>query len=175
MCAIMTEEFFYSRDTFPFHADCYSWPQVAVVTEDMEFVILNVHCLPDMNRKEFCLIGFIGMGREEQISQVIFLAKEIGAEVIAFKGVGFDDQIIGGLMAHMEEPLPHECPGQKVGLLRPDWPTRFQRRVLREAMDMSRHGAFHETSLAYRMHAPVDEIRQHMQLLTDLGLLTEEQ
>ena len=94
----MTEEssFSYSRHTFPFHSDCYTWPQVAVVTEDMESVVLNVHCLRDMNRKEFCLIGFIAMGREEQISQAIFLAKEIGAEVIAFKGVGFDDQIIGG-------------------------------------------------------------------------------
>jgi hypothetical protein len=51
-------------------------------------------------------------------------------------------------MANMHEPLPHECPGQKIGLLRTDWPTRFQRRVLREAMDMSRHGDFHETSLA---------------------------
>ena len=171
----MTEEssFSYSRDTFPFHHDCYTWPQVAVVTEDMESVVLNVHCLRDMNRREFFLVGFIGMDREEQISQVIFLAKEIGAEVIAFKGVGFDDQIIGGLMARLEEPLPHECPGQKVGILRPDWPTRFQLRVLREAQDMSRHGHFHETSLAYRMHAPVEEIRQHLELLADFGLMEE--
>ena len=111
--------FTYDSRTFPFHSDCYQWPRVAVVTKDMESVVLNVHCLRDMNRKEFYLVGFIGMGREEQISQAIFLAKEIGAEVIAFKGVGFDDQIIGGLMAHMEEPLPDECPGQKVGILRP--------------------------------------------------------
>ncbi len=68
--------------------------------------------------------------------------------MIAFKGVGFDDQIIGGLMERLEEPLPHERPGQKVGILSPDWPTRFQLRLLREAQDMSRHGDFHETSLA---------------------------
>ncbi|BCP12377.1 hypothetical protein MINTM020_44750 [Mycobacterium paraintracellulare] len=167
----MTEEFTDSRDTFPFHADCYSWPQVAVASEDTEPVILNVHCLRDMNRKEFCLVGFIGMDREEQISNVIFLAKEIGAQVIAFKGVGFDDRTIGGLMSRMEEPLPRESPGQKVGLLRPDWPTRFQRRLLWEAMDMGRHGAFHETSLAHRMHASVDEVRRHLDLLSDLGLM----
>jgi hypothetical protein len=164
----MTDDF---SHTFPFHADCYSWPQVAVVTEDMESVVLNVHCLRDTNRKEFSLVGFIGVDREEQIGRAIFLAKEIGAEVIMFKGVGFDDQIIGGLMARMEEPLPEECPGEKVGLLNPGWPTRFQYRVMREAMDMSRHGDFHEESLAFRMHAPVDEIRGHLQLLSDLGLM----
>ena len=171
----MTEDFSfsYSRDTFPFHSDCYTWPQAAVVTGDMESVILNVHCLRDTNRREFSLVGFIGMDREEQISQAIFLAKEIGAEVIMFKGVGFTDEIIAGLMANMHEPLPQECPGQKVGILRPDWPSRFQLRVLREAQDTSRHGDFHETSLAYRMHAPVEEIRQHLELLADLGLMEE--
>jgi hypothetical protein len=169
----MTDEFTYSYSphTFPFHPDCYTWREVAVVTKDWESVILNVHCLRDMNRREFSLLGFIGMDREEQISKTIFLAKEIDAEVIMFKGVGFTDEIIAGLMANMHEPLPHECPGQKIGLLRTDWPTRFQRRVLREAMDMSRHGDFHETSLAHRMRAPVDEIRGHLQLLSDLGLM----
>jgi len=73
----------------------------------------------------------------------------------------------------MEEPLPHEYPGEKVGILRPDWPTSVQYRVMREARDMSRHGDFHETSLAYRMHAPVEEIRQHLELLADLGLMEE--
>lgn len=171
----MTDDFSFSygRNTFPFHPDCYTWPQVAVVTEDMESVVLNIHCLGHTNRREFVLVGFIGMDREEQISQVIFLAKEIGAEVISFKGVGIDDHIIGGLMAHLKEPLPHESPGQKVGIFRPDWPTRFQLRVLREAKDMSRHGDFHETSLAYRMHAPFEEIRQHPELLADLGLIEE--
>ncbi len=41
----------------------------------MESLVLNIHCLRDMNRREFSLVGFIGMDREEQISQAIFLAK----------------------------------------------------------------------------------------------------
>jgi hypothetical protein len=148
--------FSYSRATFPFHSGCYTWPQAAVVTEDMESVILNVHCLRNTNRREFALVGFVGIDREEQISQAIFLAEQIGAEVIMFKGVGLTDE---------------ERPGQKLSTLRPGWPTRLQLRVLREALDMSRHGDFHETSLAYRLHSPVEEIRQHLALLADLGLM----
>ena len=30
----MAEEFSYSPNTFPFHSDCYIWPQVAVITEE---------------------------------------------------------------------------------------------------------------------------------------------
>ena len=172
----MTEEVSFSYDchTFPFHSDCYTWPRVAVYDEDGA-IELHVHCICDVKRKEFSLMGFIGADREDQISQVIFMAKEIGGEVIMFKGVGFTDEMIGILMARMVEPLPDEFSGHKVSLLRTDWPTRFQRRILREAMDMCRHGDFQETSLAYRMHASVEEIRKHLQLLTDLGLMTEEQ
>jgi hypothetical protein len=170
----MTEEFSYSPHTFPFHSDCYIWPQVAVITEDMESVILNVHCLCDVNRREFTLIGFIGMDREEQISQTIYLAKEIGAEVIAFKGVGFNDQIIGSLMAHMTEPLPEECPGQKVGFVTPGWPNKIQRRVLRKLLNAATPGeSFHEERLAKRLHMPVEEVRHHLQVLADLGLVEE--
>jgi hypothetical protein len=167
----MDAEFSYGPETFPFHPDCYTWPQVAVVTEEMESVILSIHCLHNVECQQFSLIGFIGTDREDQISQTIFLAQQASAEVIVIKGVGFNDEIISTLMATMKEPLPEECPGEKLAMLITDWPTRFQRHVLREAVDMSRHGDFHEESLAYRMKAPVEEIRQHLELLADLGLM----
>ena len=44
------------------------------------------------------------------------------------------------------------------------------KKVLREAYDMCRHGDFHETSLAYRLKAPIEEVHQHLELLADLGL-----
>ena len=50
--------------------------------------------------------GFIGVDREEQIGQVANLAETMGAEVKIIKGVGFTDEIIGGLMAAMVEPEP---------------------------------------------------------------------
>ena len=165
----MTEEFPAATTPSPFHSDCYILPRVAVFNED-EAAELNVHCIRDEKRREFWLLGFIGVDREEQISQAIYLAKEIGGEVIQFKGVGFNDQIIAELMARMTD-MPDERPGQQISLLDPGWPTRFQYRVMREAMDMSRHGDFHEESLAYRMHAPVEEIRKHLRLLADLGLM----
>ena len=34
------------------------------------------------------------------------------------------------LMAKMQEPLPQECPGQKLSILRPDWPTRSLKTLL---------------------------------------------
>jgi hypothetical protein len=161
-------EFSYSPKTFPFHPDHYEWPKATVPDVD---TVLNIHCVRSVERRQFNLIGIIGADREDQIGQVIMQAQQANAEVIMFKGIGLSDEICNALMANMHEPLPHECPGQKIGLLRTDWPTRFQRRVLREAMDMSRHGDFHETSLAHRMRAPVDEIRGHLQLFSDLGLM----
>jgi transcription initiation factor IIE alpha subunit len=45
--------------------------------------------------------------------------------------------------------------------------------VLREAVDLGSRGDFHEEALAKRMHAPVEEIRKHLQLLADIGLVSE--
>lgn len=166
-------EFSYDHATFPYHPDCYTWPRLSVVTEDMTAAILNVHCLRDMNRKQFSLVGFIGANREDQITQVIFLAKQAGAEVIVFRGVGFTDEIIGGLMARMEEPLPDECPGEMVALVHVDWPNKIQRRILRELAKVTTHdgSSFHETRLAKRLHLPMDEVRHHLRVLADLGLV----
>jgi hypothetical protein len=170
----MTEEFSYSPDTFPFHSDCYTWPRVAVYDEDGA-TELNIHCIRDNARRRFILLGFIGIDREEQISQVIHMAQNIDpdAEVIMFKGVGLDDEIINTLMDRMVDGTTWEdgSPDEKLSLMHTDWPTRFQYKILREAMDMRRHGDFHEESLAFRLHAPVEEIHQHLELLTDLGLM----
>jgi len=166
--------FTYDSHTFPFHSDCYTWPRVAVYDEDGA-TELNIHCIRDNARRRFILLGFIGIDREEQISQVIHMAQNIDAdaEVIMFKGVGLDDEIINTLMDRMFDGTTWEggSPDEKLSLMHTDWPTRFQYKILREAMDMSRHGDFHEESLAYRMRAPVDEIRGHLQQLSDLGLM----
>jgi hypothetical protein len=162
-------DFTYTANNFPFHPDCYEWPTVQAITTDGEAISLDVHCICDTKRQEFDLVGFLGHNREDQISEVIFLAKEMDAQVIMFKGVGFTDEILNALMANMQEPNPEEFPGQKISLVVPDWPSRFQYKVLREARDMCRHGDFHESSLAYRLNASVEEIHQHLELLSDPG------
>src|SRR6188472_2970000 len=101
----MTDEFSYSPHTFPFNPDHYRWPQVGVFYDDGA-TELHIHCIRNHNGSEFVLMGFIDLDREEQISQVIHLAQHIDAEVIMFKGVGFNDAIIGGLMSHMVELQP---------------------------------------------------------------------
>jgi hypothetical protein len=159
-------------DTFPFHSDCYTWPQIAAITADLESVILNVHCLRNDALREFTLLGIINMEREEQITHAMYLAKETGAQVIMFKGVGLTEAIIGTLIARMEEPMPQQFPGQKIAMLRGACPSKFQRRMMREAHDIGRRqGRFHEETLATRMKTSVEEIRWHLELLADLGLM----
>ncbi len=167
----MSEEFYfsYSRKTFPFDPGCYHWPKVEGITTDGEEVLLNAHCIRDMNRKRFMLMGFLGHDHEMQISAVIYMAQKMDAEVIVIRGLGFNDKIVNGLMANMLES--EDFPGCKTSLFNPGWPTRFQHKILREAEDIRRYGDFHESSLAYRLHASVEEIHDHLELLTDLGLM----
>ena len=165
-------DFSYSPKTFPFHPDCYEWPQVT----GPDGTALNIHCIRDNARHDFILMGFIDVDRETQISAVIFMAQKFGgdAEVIAFKGVGLDDGMMNALTANIRranEDLDMTDLGGRVGMLHVVWPTRFQHKVLREAEDMCRHGDFHETSLAYRLHASVEEIHHHLEVLCDLGLM----
>jgi hypothetical protein len=163
--------FAYSPRTFPFHPDCYDWPKPKLTLADGQEIILHVHCIRDVARREFSLVGFLGQSREDQISQVIYVAQQMGAEVIAFKGIGFTDDMLDQLLANMVTPVPDEFPDHQISFMLTDWPTRFQYKVLREAEDMCRHGDFHETSLAYRLHAPVEEIHHHLDVLADLGLM----
>jgi hypothetical protein len=166
-------KFNYGADTFPFHPDCYTWPRLGVVWGD-DTVVLHVHCLRDVERRQFSLVGFIDVDREDQISRVIFLAQNAGAEVIMFKGAGFTDNIVNSLMLNMKEPLPDEFPGQKIACMHVDWPNKIQRRVLRKLYDSVTPGEdFHEERLAKRLHMPVEEVRQHLEVLADIGLVEE--
>jgi hypothetical protein len=164
---------------FPYHEDCYTWPRIGVftrntATDDLQAAELNVHCLCHVGRRQFYCVGFIGVDRKEQIGQVAKLAETMGAEVKVIKGIGFTDEIINGLMAAMVEPEPDECPGQLCCCLPVDWPNKIQRRVLRKAMDMTtRGGEFHEEKLAKRLHMPVEEVRRHLEVLADIGLMEE--
>lgn len=174
----MTEEFSYSHDTFPWHDDCYTWPKVAVITErkgdELTAAELNVHCICDVKHRQFWCVGFIGVERQMQINHVVWLAEKMGAEVTMIKGLGFTDEIINGLMAIMEEPEPDERPGQSVALVPVDWPNKIQRRVLRKLQDATTPGKpFHEKELANRLHMPVEEVRHHLQVLADIGLVDE--
>jgi hypothetical protein len=165
--------FSYGPETFPFHSDRYTWPRVAVYDEDGA-TELDIHCIRDTARRRVTLMGFIGVDPETQISCVIFMAQKYGADtqVITFKGVGLDDGIVNALMANMIKMSEDATnPDGQISMMHTYWPTRFQYKILREAMDMCRHGDFHEESLAYRMKAPVEEIRQHLELLADLGLM----
>ncbi len=160
----------YGPETFPFHPDCYTWPRLAVYDEDGT-TELNVHCIRDNARSDFVLMGFIDVDREDQISSVIYMAQLFGpdADVIMFKGVGLTDEMLDKLVTC--KPDTPEFLDKQVSMMHVKWPTRFQRKILREAADMCRHGDFHESSLAYRLHAPVEQIHQHLELLTDLGLM----
>jgi hypothetical protein len=168
---IMSEfDFPYTSKNFPFHDECYRWPKVGVSWGDDD-VVLHVHCIRNMKKREFMLLGFLDTLPEDQISAVIYMATLSDAEVIMFRGVGFDDDIITKLMASMEPLDPENNPEYKSAYVEAPWPTRFQKKVLREAYDMCRHGDFHETSLAYRLKAPIEEVHQHLELLADLGLM----
>ena len=119
---------------FPYHDDCYTWPQVAVVHDKFGAAVLNVHCLRDTKRRQFGLVGFIGCDRQVQIDHVAWLA-DIGAETIVIKGRGLNDQIVSGLMSQMVEPDPEERPSEWCTFIPVDWPNKTQRRVLRKLYD----------------------------------------
>ena len=66
-------------------------------------------------------------------------------------------------------PRPERC-----GLVTPGWPNKIQRRVLRKLHDSVTPGEdFHEAKLAKRLHMPVDEVRHHLRVLADIGLVKE--
>jgi hypothetical protein len=54
-------------------------------------------------------------------------------------------------------------------------PNKIQRRVLRELAEVTYadHGAFHEDKLAKRLDMPVEEVRCHLKLLADIGMVEE--
>jgi DNA-binding GntR family transcriptional regulator len=67
-----------------------------------------------------------------------------------------------------------ERPGQMVGLVQVDWPNKIQRRILRKLYDATTPGEpFHEKRLAKRLHMPVQEVRHHLQVLAEIGLVDE--
>lgn len=163
---------------FPYHDDHYTWPHVAVIYgDDMKAEILNVHCRRHMDERRFYLVGFIGCDRQVQIDHVAWLAEEIGAETIVFKGVGFTDYIINGLLTHMEEPEPAERPGELCTCIPVDWPNKIQRRVLRKLYDSghSRRRLPREQAGQAAAHAGGggEEVRQHLEVLADIGLVEE--
>jgi hypothetical protein len=159
---------------FPYADDCYAYPRVAVWSED-EAAELHVHCIRDTKRRRFTLVGFIGVDREEQIGQVEHLAERIGAEVIIFRGIGLDDQIVGRLMANMV--TSDDYPDQWVTLTSVNWPTQTQLRIMDELIKMSAddgNNFVHEERLARRLVISVEEVRHHLQVLADIGLAEEE-
>jgi energy-coupling factor transporter ATP-binding protein EcfA2 len=105
-------EFTYRPETFTFQPDCYTWPRLGVVWGD-DTVVLHVHCLRNVERRQFSLVGFIDVDPEDQISRVTFQAQSVDAEVIAFKGVGLTDNIVNIFMLNMKEPLPDDFSGQR--------------------------------------------------------------
>ena len=55
-----------------------------------------------------------------------------------------------------------------------NWPNKTRRRVLCELYDaITPREAFHEEKLAKRLHMPVEEVRQHLRVLADIGLVQE--
>jgi hypothetical protein len=154
---------------FPYQNDCYTWPKVAVFTNEGA-AELHVHCLWHVGQRRYYCVGFIGVDRQEQIGQVANLAETVGAEVKVIQGLGFTDEIIGRLMAAMETTA--DDPGGSFCCVPVDWPDKAQRRVLRKAMDMTTRGVeFHEEKLAKRLHMPVEEVRRHLEVLADIGLM----
>lgn len=162
-------------NAFSYQDDCYSWPQVAVVHDKFGAAVLDVHCLRDNRRRQIGLVGFIGCDRQVQIDQVAWLADEIDAEVIVIQGHGLNDEILSGLMSRMEEPDPKGRPGEWCAFVLVDWPNKTQRRVLRKLYDAVTPGEdFDEEKLAKRLHMPAEEVRQHLRVLADIGLVQEE-
>jgi DNA-binding IclR family transcriptional regulator len=56
-----------------------------------------------------------------------------------------------------------------------NWPNKTQRRVLRELAEVTRPGgdSFPEERLAKRLDMPVEEVRRHLQVLADIGMVEE--
>jgi predicted ArsR family transcriptional regulator len=56
-----------------------------------------------------------------------------------------------------------------------NWPNKTQRRVLRELAEVTTadSGYFPEERLAKRLDMPVEEVRRHLQVLADLGMVEE--
>jgi hypothetical protein len=170
----MTEYLSHSHETFPWHDDCYTWPRLSVVMDDLTATELDVHCVYDARERQFWCVGFIGCDRQTQINHVIWLAEEIHAKVYMFKGLALTDDIVSALVERMTEPEPQERPGEMVSLVRTNWPTKIQRRVLNKLYDSTTSGdLFHEEKLAKRLHMPLDDVRHHLRVLADLGLVAE--
>jgi hypothetical protein len=170
------------RETFPWHDDCYSWPRLAVAmtpagTDDLTATELDVHLVSNARERTFWLVGFVGCDRQTQINHVIYFAEKMAqGEVVMFKGLALTDDIVGALVARLIESEPEENPGQMISLVRTNWPTKIQRRVLNKLCDAATPGdLFREQKLAKRLHMPVDEVHHHLQVLADLGLVEEGQ
>jgi hypothetical protein len=121
-------------------------------------------------------VGFIGVDHEEQIGQVEHLAERIGAEVIIFRGIGLDDQIVGRLMANMV--TSDDFPDQWVTLTSVNWPTQTQLRIMDELIKMPAddgNNFVHEERIARRLVISVEEVRHHLKVLADIGLAEEDE
>ena len=175
----MTEYFFQnSRETFPWHDDCYTWPRLAVLitpggTDDLTATELDVHCVCNARKRQFWCVGFMGWDRQTQINTVIYFAEKIAhGTVQMFKGLPLTDDIVNALIERMTESEPEEHPGQMVSLVRTNWPTKTQRRVLQKLSESTTTGdLFDEGNLAERLHMPVEEVLQALEVLADLGLV----
>ena len=67
-----------------------------------------------------------------------------------------------------------DYPGGSFCCIPVDWPNKTQRRVLRKLFDATTPGdGFHVEKLAKRLHMPVEDVRHHLQVLADLGLVAE--
>ena len=63
-------DFSYSPKTFPFHPDCYEWPQVTGPDD----IVLNIHCIRDLiQRTENELLKTPRLGRKslDEIKDVL--------------------------------------------------------------------------------------------------------
>jgi hypothetical protein len=86
--------------TAPFDRNSYTCPRVAACYED-GVAELNVHHMCDSKTGQHHFVGFIGVGREEQIDQVIRLAHTMDAVVEPLDRSGFTDDLINTLMMAM--------------------------------------------------------------------------
>ena len=102
------------------------------------------------------------------------LAERIGAEVISFRGVGLDDEIVGRLMAKMV--TSDDYPDQWVTITSVDWPCKISCASWMADEDGAgdSHNFVHEERVARRLIISVEEVRHHLQVLADIGLAEEE-
>jgi hypothetical protein len=166
------------RETFPWHDDLYTWPQrfVSLTREGTDYLTagqLDVHCVCAAPKRQFWCLGFMGCDRQSQINHVIYFAEQIHAKVQMFKGLALTDNIVGALVDRLIEPEPQENPGRMVSLVRTNWPTQPQRRVLKKLYESAGDKFPNEEKLAKRLHMPVDEVHRHLEVLADLGLVAE--